>query len=115
MFTYLLDSSDSELRTMLYLACSAYMPVPLIANRPTFECALEEFIDIKILEEFESGEECKRMINADPEKIEFAPKVYNEILFSFEKYIGVLAFKVSSDKSRSLYGCTTLTNKVFNR
>jgi hypothetical protein len=99
---------------MLYLACSAYMPVPLIAYRPTTECELEEFNDIKILEEFESGEEIKRMIS-DPEKIEFAPKVYNEILFSFEKYMGVLAFKISSDKSRPLYGCTTLTNKVFNR
>jgi hypothetical protein len=52
---------------------------------------------------------------SDPEKIEFSPKVYSEILFSFEKYMGVLAFKVSSDKSRPLYGCTTLTNKVFNR
>ncbi len=90
------------------------MPVPLIAYRPTTECALEEFDDIKILEEFESGEESKKMIS-EPEKIEFAPKIYNEILFSFERYIGVLAFKVSSDKSRPLYGCTTLTNKVFNR
>ncbi len=90
------------------------MPVPLIAYRPTIECALEEFNDIKILDEFESGEEYKQIIS-DPEKIEFSPKVYNEILFSFEKYMGVLAFKVSSDKSRPLYGCTTLTNKVFNR
>jgi hypothetical protein len=47
---------------MLYLACSAYMPVPLIAYRPTTECDLEEFIDMKILEEFENEEECKRMI-----------------------------------------------------
>jgi len=34
MFCYLLDSCDSELRSMLLLACSNYMPVPLIANRP---------------------------------------------------------------------------------
>ena len=114
MFCYLLDSSDSELRSMLYLACSAYMPVPLIAYRPTTECILEEFHDTKILDEFESGEEFKVMIT-DPEKIQFAPMIYNEILFSFEKYMGVLAFKVSSDKKRPLYGCTTLTNKVFNR
>lgn len=39
---------------------------------------------------------------SDQEKIEFVPKIYNEILFSFEKYKGILAFKVSSDKSRTL-------------
>jgi hypothetical protein len=114
MFCYLLDSSNSELRSMLYIACSAYMPVPLIANRPTTECALEEIHDIKIREELKSGEEFKTM-TTDQEKIQFAPKVYNEILFTFEKYMGVLAFKVSSDKKRPLYGCTTLTNRVFNR
>ena len=46
----------------------------------------------------------------------YYPKVYEEILFSFEKHKGVLAFKVNSAKdSRSLKGCTTLTNRVLNR
>ena len=114
MLCYLLDSSDSELRTMLFLACSAYMPVPLVANRPAMECGLEEFQDIKVPGELENGEGFTPFIT-DPEKIQFAPKVYDEILFSYEKYMGVLAFKVSSDKNRPLFGCTTLTNKVFNR
>jgi hypothetical protein len=40
---------------MLFLACSAYMPVPLVAYRPTLECALEEFKDQSILDEIEKG------------------------------------------------------------
>jgi two-component SAPR family response regulator len=34
LLCYLLDSCDSELRSMIFLACSNYMAVPLIANRP---------------------------------------------------------------------------------
>ena len=46
----------------------------------------------------------------------YFPKVYEEIVFSLEKYKGVMAFKVNSAKdSRSLTGCTTLTNRALNR
>ena len=54
---------------MLFLACSAYMPVPLVAYRPTSECALEELVDNRILDEFESGEELKNSMVTDTEKI----------------------------------------------
>jgi len=37
-------------------------------------------------------------------------------MYSFEMFKGVLAFKVNSSKeTRSLRGCTTLTNKAMNR
>jgi hypothetical protein len=42
LFCLLLDSCTSELRTMLFLACSSYMPVPLIANRPYKVCPTYE-------------------------------------------------------------------------
>jgi hypothetical protein len=29
--------------------------------------------------------------------------------------MGILAFKVNTNKDRTLRGCTTLTNKIFNR
>ncbi len=34
LFCYLLDNCCPELRTMIFMACAQYMPVPLIANRP---------------------------------------------------------------------------------
>ena len=45
LFCLLLDNCSSELRIMLFLACSSYMPVPLIANRPYIDWSNLEEID----------------------------------------------------------------------
>lgn len=112
LLCYLLDSCDSELRTMIFLACSYYMPVPLIANRPSINFRDENSegncIDLeedrsRFSDEFHENDSI------------YLPRIYEEITYSFEKYKGVLSFKVNTNKDRSLRGCTTITNKIFNR
>ena len=48
-------------------------------------------------------------------QLEFTPHVYEELFYCFEKYMAVLAFKVSANPNKSPQGCTSLTNYVFNR
>jgi hypothetical protein len=47
--------------------------------------------------------------------LEFTPHLYEELFYCFEKYMAVLAFKVSANQNKSPQGCTSLTNYVFNR
>ena len=52
---------------------------------------------------------------ASEKQLEFVPFVFEELFYCFEKYMAVLAFKVSANPNKSPQGCTSLTNFVFNR
>ena len=47
--------------------------------------------------------------------MKFFPYVYEELFYCFDKYMAVLAFKVSANPNKSPQGCTSLTNYLFNR
>ncbi len=86
---------------MLFLACSNYMPVPLIANRPqSLEFQMEGKDEAEIPDENENEFNNSKMNGGNP--VRYAPKVYNEIVFCYESCAGIVSFKVSSDKNRPL-------------
>jgi hypothetical protein len=90
--SYLLNNSDTYLRTMILLSCSSFMPIPLVANRYK-----------------EINQPKHRLV------IESGPYVFEELIYCFEKHMAVLSFKLSANPNKSPQGCTSLTNYVFNR
>lgn len=48
-------------------------------------------------------------------QVELAPKIYEELFYTWEKYKSVLCFKLSANENKSPQGCTSITNMIFSK
>jgi hypothetical protein len=123
--SYLLNNSDTYLRTMILIACSFFMPLPLVSYQPSkyrkipmqvnyhgskSGGGIMQHSSMSSIERDIEKETADEMIQTN-----FLPTVYKELFYCFENHMAVLAFKVSANPNKSPQGCTSLTNYVFNR
>jgi hypothetical protein len=105
---------------MLFIACSFFMPLPLVSYQPVLQKNIPMSlnynggINSRDIKKESLGDYKKESLTSQTE-IEFLPFVYEELFYCFEKHMSVLAFKVSANPNKSPEGCTSLTNFVFNR